>query len=379
MSLLVCGSMLRAGAGARPNASLKTSRCAGRRRARRRRQVVAGSRPRAIRRRARASHLLAAVDRPVLERARQTPDRRVLRRRQTAGRRRGRRRRRARPAVRGDLEPGDLPSARRAPRSGRRDPDRSIRGAHVLRPVGHGRRDAAVFCRTSIPPQPAGRTRAGRRSPHSARACTSTASASCRGRRRGRAAVGSGRRREAQSPGTVRARCCSKATADVSPTSTTCWRTSTRRRWRSRSSRRSATGGACEPFKRLAALAQPRFRRVGRRRPRRSSGRPDALAAFFARLRMRRSGGESTAGVAGILAARVRRMPVRSTRSPAANAVDARADAIALAEMLLGHPARERERRVDLFAFAERVFAGRPSDEADDDRRPSAVSDRSPC
>ena len=77
-------------------------------------------------------------------------------------------------AVRGALEPGRLPSAGRSPRSGRRDPDRSIRGAALLRPVGNGRRDAAVFRRTSIPRSagsPSARRPSWRRS---GRACTSS-------------------------------------------------------------------------------------------------------------------------------------------------------------------------------------------------------------
>jgi hypothetical protein len=44
---------------------------------------------------------------------------------------------------------------------------------------------------------------------------------------------------------------------------------------------------------------------------------------------------------------------------------DARADAITLAEMILVHPVRERDRRLDLLTFAERTFAGQSSDDAD--------------
>jgi hypothetical protein len=44
---------------------------------------------------------------------------------------------------------------------------------------------------------------------------------------------------------------------------------------------------------------------------------------------------------------------------------ETRADAITLAEMILVHPARERDRRLDLLTFAERTFARQPIDEAD--------------
>jgi hypothetical protein len=46
-------------------------------------------------------------------------------------------------------------------------------------------------------------------------------------------------------------------------------------------------------------------------------------------------------------------------------AAESPADSITLAEMILGHPARERERRLDLLTFAERTFAGQSIDDGD--------------
>jgi len=91
------------------------------------------------------------------------------------------------------------------------------------------------------------------------------------------------------------------------------------------------------------------------------------LSAFFARLRnASAAGAEATSwgspafwqrvfGEAGPLDA------VAANNTPG----EARADAITLAEMILLHPARERDRRLDLLTFAERTFAAQSIDVAD--------------
>ena len=163
--LIVCGTMLAAPVPAARGRDDRRGRPDRRRSrgARRRGGGEARSRPRAVRRRARAGHLLAALHRTVFERADQAPDRRVVRRRRPAERRAACRGHGADSALRGPLEPGGLPSPDRSPRSRRRDPDGSIGGAPLLRPVGNGRRDAGVFRRASVPARPARRARAGRR------------------------------------------------------------------------------------------------------------------------------------------------------------------------------------------------------------------------
>jgi hypothetical protein len=90
------------------------------------------------------------------------------------------------------------------------------------------------------------------------------------------------------------------------------------------------------------------------------------LSAFFARLRnASAAGGDST--IVGSPAFWQRVFDSGSLDAGAANGTpsDARADAITLAETIVLHPARERERRVDLLTFAERVFAWQPGDETD--------------
>jgi hypothetical protein len=94
---------------------------------------------------------------------------------------------------------------------------------------------------------------------------------------------------------------------------------------------------------------------------------PTDLAALFGRLRNASSGGAADTGMGS--AGFWQRvfgdggLPDASTASRIA--AEAPADPIALAEMILGHPARERERRLELLTFAERTFAGRSIDDAD--------------
>jgi len=94
---------------------------------------------------------------------------------------------------------------------------------------------------------------------------------------------------------------------------------------------------------------------------------PTELSAFFARLRNASAAdGEAPNWVSLTFWQRIfgESSPLDAaiaSKTP----VETPADAITLAEMILVHPARERERRLDLLTFADRVFAGQPIDEAD--------------
>jgi hypothetical protein len=94
---------------------------------------------------------------------------------------------------------------------------------------------------------------------------------------------------------------------------------------------------------------------------------PTDMAALFARLRNASSaGGAATSMGSPAFWRRVfgdAGLPDGATASRLAG--EAPADPIALAEMILDHPARERERRLDLLTFAERTFAGQSIDDAD--------------
>lgn len=131
---------------------------------------------------------------------------------------------------------------------------------------------------------------------------------------------------------------------------------------------RGAGRGGQEPaasLKRLAALARRAFPEWDVTTA--PFVRPQTdLAAFLARLHNASTDGDATSigpqafwqrifGDAGL--------PDAATASRLA--AEPPTDAITLAEMILGHPARERERRLDLFTFAERTFAGHSIDDAD--------------
>jgi len=84
---------------------------------------------------------------------------------------------------------------------------------------------------------------------------------------------------------------------------------------------------------------------------------PSDLSAFFARLR-------STADIEGDEAALGTTAFWQKVFGESAGSGDARADVAWLADTIAGHPARERERRLELFSFVERVFGA--SSAADD-------------
>jgi hypothetical protein len=90
------------------------------------------------------------------------------------------------------------------------------------------------------------------------------------------------------------------------------------------------------------------------------------LAAFFARLRNASAGGDPAGMGSPAFWQRVFGDGGEADAATAARfAAEARADSTTLAEMTLGHPARERERRLDLLTFGNRVFAGLPIDDVD--------------
>jgi hypothetical protein len=76
---------------------------------------------------------------------------------------------------------------------------------------------------------------------------------------------------------------------------------------------------------------------------------PNALGAFFARVRV-----ESTGMLTGVASPAFWQRVFDESSSSGAPAA---ADAAWLAEVIVSHPARERERRLEAFAFAQRVFA----------------------
>ncbi len=91
------------------------------------------------------------------------------------------------------------------------------------------------------------------------------------------------------------------------------------------------------------------------------------LAGFFARLRNASPAGGDVPGI-GSQAFWQHTYDDGSPMDAATAgrlAAEPPADPISLAELVLVHPARERERRLDLLSFALRVFAGRPMDSAD--------------
>ena len=243
-----------------------------------------------------------------------------------------------------------LPSPGRSPRSGRRDPDGSIGGAPLLRPVGNGRRDAGVFRRASFPARPARRARAGRRGRVRRKPARPRRSRRGPGRRRGRAAVGRRHGREAHAAGAVRPdplrdrprTPCLPPRRPVAPRRADA---GVRARLVAARSRRAA-----EPIQAAGRRSPGAASSSGTRRWRRLSGRPtrsprssracgSTTAASRPGCRRRRSGSaRSTSGGTG------------APQAPSSSS------AAWLAEFFLGHPSRERERRVDAFAFAQRVF-----------------------
>jgi hypothetical protein len=91
------------------------------------------------------------------------------------------------------------------------------------------------------------------------------------------------------------------------------------------------------------------------------------LSAFFARLRNASAAdGEATSWGSPAFWQRIfgESGPLDATTASKTPA-ETHADAITLAEMILVHPARERDRRLDLLTFADRAFAGQPIDEAE--------------
>jgi len=90
------------------------------------------------------------------------------------------------------------------------------------------------------------------------------------------------------------------------------------------------------------------------------------LAAFFARRQNASTGGDpSSIGSQAFWQRIFDDAGPADAATTSRLAAEARADSIALAEMILGHPARERERRLDLLTFADRAFAGQSIDDAD--------------
>jgi hypothetical protein len=89
------------------------------------------------------------------------------------------------------------------------------------------------------------------------------------------------------------------------------------------------------------------------------------LAAFFARLQSASADGD----LAGIGSPAFWQRVFEGSAADAATvgrlAAEAHADPTTLAEIILSHQARERERRLDLLTFGTRVFAGQPIDDAD--------------
>ena len=106
-----------------------------------------------------------------------------------------------------------------------------------------------------------------------------------------------------------------------------------------------------ERFKRLAGLARRGFfewdaTAAPFARP------PNGLAAFFARVRV------GDAGAPAKLSSPAFWQRALDGGGAGAPQTAAGGPTAGLAEILLSHPARERERRLDAFAFAQRVFSG---------------------
>jgi hypothetical protein len=90
------------------------------------------------------------------------------------------------------------------------------------------------------------------------------------------------------------------------------------------------------------------------------------LAAFLARLHSASTDGDATSIGSQAFWQRIFGDAGPADAATASRlAAEPRTDAVTLAEMILGHPARERERRLDLLTFAERTFAGHSIDDAD--------------
>jgi len=91
------------------------------------------------------------------------------------------------------------------------------------------------------------------------------------------------------------------------------------------------------------------------------------LAAFFARLQNTPAGGpEAVRMGSAAFWQRIFEESGSFDGAPAARtSAEAPVDAITLAEMIVVHPARERERRTDLVAFGSRTFGGQSVDDAD--------------
>jgi hypothetical protein len=127
----------------------------------------------------------------------------------------------------------------------------------------------------------------------------------------------------------------------------------------------TSRAGQDPPLKRLASLARRAFPEWDVTTA--PFVRPQTeLSAFFARLR-NASAADQDSTIMGSTAFWQRVFGESGPVAAAANRTqaDGRADVITLAEMTIPHQARERDRRLDLLAFAERVFAGQAIDAAD--------------
>ena len=116
-----------------------------------------------------------------------------------------------------------------------------------------------------------------------------------------------------------------------------------------------AGGNSADALKRLAALARRGFPEWDVTtapfvRP------PTEFGAFFARLR---SNADAEGGVPGFETSAF----WQKVFDESGGSANGHADAVWLAETILGHPARERERRLELFSFTQRVFASAAGDE----------------
>jgi hypothetical protein len=128
----------------------------------------------------------------------------------------------------------------------------------------------------------------------------------------------------------------------------------------------TSRAGQDPPLKRLASLARRAFPEWDVTTA--PFVRPQTdFSAFFARLR-NASAADQESTIIGPPAFWQRVFGESGPVDAAAanrTLAEGRADVITLAEMTIPHQARERDRRLDLLAFAERVFAGQPIDAAD--------------